>query len=70
MLQHVYYAAFDAHAEPVNRIIGEFAGIPTTGRDVRVPFCVNYEVAEDGIKQARIYLLVGVLMQQLGATPA
>lgn len=86
MLHYVYHVAFDAHPEPVNMIIGdgkatleaifvgrhigEFAGIPATGREVRVPLCVTYEVAEDGIKQARIYMLAGVMMQQLGVMPA
>lgn len=58
-----------AEGEFVGRHIGEFAGIPATGREVRVPICVTYDVEGDKIKQARIYLLANVLMQQLGAIP-
>lgn len=84
MLHYVYHVAFDAHAEPVSvivdgnravleatfvgRHIGEFAGIPATGNEVRVPLCVIYEVAMDGVKGARIYMAAGAMMQQLGAS--
>ena len=82
MLRWIYHEAFEARAEDPRLSIGEgkatleatftgthtgeFAGIPATGREVRVPLCVTYEVAEDGIKEARVYLLAGVMMQQLG----
>ena len=49
--------------------VGDFAGIPATGREVRVPICVAYDVEDDRITRARIYLLANVLMQQLGAIP-
>lgn len=58
-----------AEGEFVGRHIGDFAGIAATGREVRVPICVAYEVEGDKITRARIYLLVSVLMQQLGAVP-
>jgi predicted ester cyclase len=58
-----------AEGEFVGRHIGEFAGIPATGREVRVPICVAYDVKGDKITRARIYLLASVLMQQLGAMP-
>jgi len=86
MLHWVYHVAFDARAEDlklivgegtaaveglfVGRHIGEFAGIPATGRIVRVPFCVTYDVAEDGVKAARIYMQGTVLMVQLGVAEA
>jgi predicted ester cyclase len=35
--------------------IGEFAGIPATGKDIRVPICVSYDLENDQIKRARIY---------------
>ena len=46
--------------------IGEFAGIPATGKQVRVPLTVVYDVANGRISRGRIYLIVPVLMQQLG----
>lgn len=86
MLDYVYHRAFDARAEMSNHVvaagkavveglfvgthIGEFAGIPATGREVRVPICVAYDVAEDGIKEARIYIQGTVMMRQLGVLEA
>jgi len=86
MLNYVYHVAFDARAEGtrlivgegaatleatfVGKHIGEFAGIPATGRDVRVPLCVTYDISPDGITEARIYMQAAVMMQQLGAVPA
>jgi steroid delta-isomerase-like uncharacterized protein len=84
-LEYFYHQAFEARAEVhstvvadghataegefVGRHIGDFAGIPATGREVRVPICVAYDVEGDKIKRARIYLLANVLLQQLGAIP-
>ena len=84
-LEYFYHQAFEAHPEVhstviddghavaegefVGRHIGDFAGIPATGREVRVPICVAYDVEGDKITRARIYLLGNVLMQQLGAIP-
>jgi len=46
--------------------IGDFAGIPATGNEVSVPLCVTYDLNEAGlIKEARIYMLTDVMMQQL-----
>jgi steroid delta-isomerase-like uncharacterized protein len=86
MLNYFYHIAFDATATTENKIvgdghgmveghvvgkhIGEFAGIPATGRDIRVPICVSYDVENDQIKRARIYFEFPVLMQQLGVTGA
>ncbi len=48
------------------RHIGEFAGIAPTQKQIDVPLCVSYMVNEEGyIKEGRIYMLSGVLMQQL-----
>ena len=82
MLDYFYHQAFDARAELTNLIaadgqatiegyvvgkhIGEFAGIPPTGKDVRVPIAVVYDLEDDQIKRARIYFLINVLFQQLG----
>lgn len=86
MLNHVYHVAFNARAENPRLIIGEgeavleatfvgthtgeFAGIPATGREVRVPLAVLYKVGPDGITEGRIYMQAAVMMQQLGATAA
>ncbi len=81
MLDHVYHEAFDAKAETRNRIyaedravlegefvgthIGTFAGIPATGRKVRVPLCVVYDLADGKISRGRVYMQVPVLLRQL-----
>jgi steroid delta-isomerase-like uncharacterized protein len=83
MLEHIYHTAFDATAESRSRIfaerqavlegdfvgthIGTFAGIPATGRKVRVPLCVVYDLENGKIKRGRVYLQVPVLLKQLGA---
>jgi steroid delta-isomerase-like uncharacterized protein len=82
MLDYMYRQAFDATAEIRSRIctetqavvegefvgthIGEFAGIPATGRRVRVPLCVVYDLEGDRIKRARVYIEMPVLLRQLG----
>ncbi len=82
MLHYFYQVAFDATAKERNLIfgeknavwegefvgkhIGEFAGIPATGRDVRVPLCVVYDLEDEQLKRARIYLEMPVLLKQLG----
>jgi predicted ester cyclase len=84
-LGYFYHQAFEAHPEVnstvfedgravaegffVGRHIGDFAGIPATGREVRVPVCVAYDVEGDKITRGRIYLLANVLLQQLGVMP-
>jgi predicted ester cyclase len=81
MLDWIYHQAFDARFDMrhlvvgeglasiegdfVGRHIGEFAGVAPTGRDVRVPLSVTYVVGEDGISEARIYMLASVMMAQL-----
>jgi steroid delta-isomerase-like uncharacterized protein len=83
MLNYIYHVAFDAHAETKNMIftdgkavleaefvgkhIGEFAGIPATGRQVRVPLCVVYDLENDQIKRGRVYMEMPVLLRQLQA---
>ena len=82
MLHYVYHVAFDAHAETRNLVvddgkavleadfvgthIGEFAGIPATGKEVRVPLCVVYDLENDMIKRGRVYMEIPVLFKQLG----
>ena len=81
MLHYIYHVAFDAHAETRNLVvddgkavleadfvgshIGEFAGIPATGKQVRVPLCVVYDLENDMIKRGRIYMEMPVLFKQL-----
>lgn len=81
MLEHVYQVAFDARAEFRTKLlgeeqamvegeivgthIGEFAGVPATGRPVRVPLCVVYDLDDGLIKQARVYLEMPTLLRQL-----
>jgi predicted ester cyclase len=83
MLDYMYRRAFQARAEFRSRIIaddqavvegefigthiGEFAGIPATGRQVRVPPCVVYDL-EAGLIPRPGVLEVPVLMRQLGGT--
>jgi steroid delta-isomerase-like uncharacterized protein len=81
MLNYMYHTAFDADAEIKNIIfaegkavleadfvgkhIGEFAGIAATNKNVRVPFCVVYDLENDQIKKARVYMEMPVLFNQL-----
>ena len=84
MLNYFYHVAFDATAETsvmlfgeqnamvegdfVGKHIGEFAGIPATGKDVRVPLCVVYDLENDQIKRGRVYFEIPALLQQLGVS--
>lgn len=81
MLHYIYHVAFDAKAEFDGSIIteeramvegffrgkhiGEFAGIPATHKEVKVPLCVTYKLKDGLIKEARIYMLGDVMMRQL-----
>jgi predicted ester cyclase len=83
MLTDLYEVAFDAdfagrvrligdgHAmiegDFVGKHIGEFAGIPATGKSVRVPLCVVYDVEGDFLKRANVYFETSVLLRQLTA---
>lgn len=84
LLNYFYRIAFDADAEVKNTIfadgkavleahfvgkhIGEFAGIPATNKQVRVPLCVVYDLQNDQIKRGRVYFEMPVLLQQLGVS--
>lgn len=81
MLNYMYHIAFNAKAETKNLIyaegkavlegdfvgthIGEFAEIPATNKEVRVPICVVYDLENNQIKRARVYLEMPVLFKQL-----
>jgi steroid delta-isomerase-like uncharacterized protein len=82
LLKYFYQLAFNADAETRNTVfadgkavyegdfvgqhIGEFAGIPATNRQVRVPLCVVYDLENDLIKRGRVYFEMPVLLRQLG----
>jgi steroid delta-isomerase-like uncharacterized protein len=82
MLHYFYQVAFVANATPSNiiisngkavwegtfhgRHIGEFAGIPATGKEVQVPLCVVYDLENDQIVEGRIYFEMPTLLKQLG----
>jgi steroid delta-isomerase-like uncharacterized protein len=84
MLNYFYHIAFDAdavirntifadgkavlEADFVGKHIGEFADIPATNKQVRVPLCVVYDLENDQIKRGRVYFEMPVLLQQLGVT--
>ena len=52
----------------VGKHVGEFYGIAATGREVRVPYSVVYDLEGEKIKALRIYMPTDVLLEQLGAT--
>ncbi len=80
-LESFYHGSFTAHAEVVSSIFaenrglleamvigkhtGEFGGIAATGKDIRVPLAVSYELEHGLIKRARIYLMANVLFDQI-----
>lgn len=81
MLHYIYHIAFDAKLSVNNSIItenkamlegffigrhiGSFAGIEATRREVNVPLCVTYSLEDGLIQEARIYMQVNVLIEQL-----
>ena len=81
LIRYVHQNAFDARMELKNLLAdegqaaieadfagthtGEFAGIPATGRAVRVPYAVIYDLRGDKISALRIYFPMSVLIDQL-----
>ena len=81
LIRYVHENAFDARPEPKNLLLdagkaaleadfigthtGEFAGIQPTGRAVRVPYSVIYDLRADQISALRIYFPMGLLIEQL-----
>ena len=49
----------------VGRHTGEFAGIPATGRVVRIPYSVHYDLTNGGISALRVYGLADGLVSTL-----
>jgi predicted ester cyclase len=54
----------------VGRHIGDFAGVPATGTEVDVPYCVAYSIADGQITELRAYLPVPALRAQLAEAAA
>ena len=83
MLGDFYHGTFEADVETTNTIFadgqavvegyvvgkhtGTFAGVPATGKDVRMPICVVYDLENDKIKKGRVYVASGVFLYQVGA---
>ncbi len=83
MLHWFYEVAFDATFENrtlvvdeehgmlegtvVGRHIGEFAGVPATGRNFRAPICVAYDFRDGQIARGRFYFAVPAFLAQVGA---
>jgi predicted ester cyclase len=81
MLHWLYGVAFDAHVEDrrfvvgldgavleatfVGRHLAEFAGVPGTGREVRVPLVVIYDLVDGQIVGARIHFGVASFLAQV-----
>jgi steroid delta-isomerase-like uncharacterized protein len=45
----------------------EFAGVPATGAEVRLPYAVCYDLSDGKIEALRAYFPIGALVQQLRA---
>jgi predicted ester cyclase len=81
LIRYVHEGAFDARPELKNLLTddgkaaieadfagthtGEFAGLPATGRAVRVPYSVVYDLRGDQINALRVYFPMSLLMEQL-----
>ena len=81
LIKYVHETAFDARMELKNLLVdvgkaaieadfvgthtGEFAGIQPTGRAVRVPYSVVYDLRDDLISALRIYFPMSLLIGQL-----
>jgi predicted ester cyclase len=82
-IRYLHEQAFDAHPELKSLVvegeraaleadfagqhIGEFAGKPPTGKEVRVPYSVHYDLEGDRIKALRIYMPLDLLVRQIDA---
>lgn len=82
MMHRFYNVAFEASAEDLNPIFGdgkaalecvvvgkhtgEYASIPATGKEIRVPLCVFYDIENEQIKRARIHFNVAIFKEQAG----
>src|SRR5437588_2649938 len=83
MLDYFYHMAFEAQAEPTNMVfapgqavaeaefvgkhLAEFAGVPASGKEVRIPMCLVYDLSSDQIVRGRVYFETPAFLQQVGA---
>jgi predicted ester cyclase len=51
----------------VGRHQGDFAGVPATGREVRVPLVVVYDMADGRITGARVHFSVAAFQAQMAS---
>ena len=81
LIRYVHEGAFDARMELKNLLaddgkaaieadfvgihVAEFGGIQATGRAVRVPYSVVYDLRGEKISALRIYFPMGLLIEQL-----
>lgn len=54
----------------VGKHIAEFAGVPATGADVRLPYSVSYDLVGGKIDALRAYFPITALVHQLKAAAA
>jgi predicted ester cyclase len=82
-IDYLHTVAFEANPELKNMIvgdnqavgefdfvgkhIGEFGGMAATGREVRVPYCMVYELEGSKIRALRGYMPMDELLRQLGS---
>jgi steroid delta-isomerase-like uncharacterized protein len=83
MLTYFYRQAFDASAvnerllvgsgrafgewDFVGRHVGEFAGVPATGKNVNVPLAVAYDLEDGKVVRGRVYFETPAFLAQVGA---
>ena len=83
MLDYFYSVAFDAKSETKNlvvgegiavleadfvgRHVGEFGGVAPTGKEVRIPLVVVYDLRDDRIVEGRVYFETPAFLRQVGA---
>ena len=83
MLDLVYQRAFQGQARALTQLvgdgraaceyeftgrhIGEFEGMPASGREVRLTFCVVYDIDGEQVRAARIYFPIDVVRRQVEA---
>ena len=81
MIRYIHQQAFDARPELSNLLvddnkaaieayfvgthIGEFAGVQPTGRAVRAPYSVFYDLRDNQISTLRIYFPMSLIVEQI-----
>jgi predicted ester cyclase len=81
LIRYLHEQAFDAHpqlksllvdgeraaleADFVGRHVSEFAGKPATGKEIRVPYSVIYDLEGEQITTLRIYMSMDAIVRQL-----